>query len=168
MTFAAGQKLSASELNDLLFLFGVATVDTTKTSSTALGDATGLSVALEASSTYIIDGYLAYTAGATGDLKVALSAPSGATGSWGLYGLVTSSTASVGDISAVRVDAFGDANTATAGGSDSFSGALLCVPRGYITTTDAGTLQLRFAQNTSSGTSTVIEAGSWLRLLKVT
>ncbi len=164
----AGARLLASTVNAALPIYAMATADTTKTSSTTLGDVTGMVLALEASSTYIVDGYLGYVAGATGDIKLAWTVPSGTTGHWCCYGLVTGSTGSVGDLNALRIAAFGDANTLLLGGSDSNSGLLAALPRLYVVTdTTAGSLQLRMAQNTSNATSTVVKLGSWLRAVKV-
>jgi hypothetical protein len=169
MTFVAGQKTRASELNEVVAVMGYVTSDQTKTSSTALADVTGLSVALEANRLYALDGYIAYNAGATGDLKMAITVPSGTTGHWALYPIAVASTGSIGDLDARRQDAFGDANTQSAGGSDAaFGSTLLCLPRAYLDTSGtAGTLQFRYAQNTSNGTSTIIKTGSWIRLTRL-
>lgn len=161
----AGQKLRASDLNDALPLFAYATVATSRTSSTTLLDADGLALALAASSTYIVDGYLAYTAPDGGDFKAAWTIPSGATGHWTLFGLGTATTGSIGDISAYRRTSFTTA--ISLGGSDSFSSLLVALPRAYIVTTNAGTLQMQFAQDSSSGTATTVDIGSWLRAQKV-
>lgn len=163
--FLAGQKLRAADLNDLLPLICRATADTSRTSSTTLLDATGLSVSLEASTAYLIDGYIAYDAGETGDLKVAFTIPSGATGHWSLFGIGTGTTGSIGDTTAVRVSAL--TSTCAVGGSAAFSSQLVALPRGYVLTSSAGTMQMQFAQDTSSGTSTTIKSGSWLRFTKV-
>jgi hypothetical protein len=166
-TIPAGARVLASEINAALPIYGRCTTDTTKTSSTTLGDVTGFAIALEASSTYVMDGYIGYTAGATGDLKIAWSVPTGTTGHWCPYGLSTASTGGVGDLDARRITAYGDANTASIGGSDSPT-ALGCLPRLFVVTdTTAGDMVLRFAQNTSSGTSTIIRVGTWIRAVKV-
>lgn len=168
VALTAGAKVRASVINGALPLYGRVTTDTTVTSSTTLVVATGFAIALEASSTYVCDGYMAYSAGATGDLKVAWTVPTGATGHWCLYGLDTASTGSIGSIDARRQTAFGTGTTQAIGGSDSFSGALACLPRLYIVTdTTAGDLGLQFAQNTSSGTSTIMRVGTWIRAVKV-
>jgi hypothetical protein len=162
MVYAGGQKIRASELNKALPILARCTADTTRTSSTTLTDATGLALSLEADALYGFEGYLAYDAGETGDFKVALSVPSGATGHWGLYGLATASTGSIGDLDGRRQQAFGDATTQAVGGSNSFDNRVMCPLFGYVATDVAGTLQVRFAQNASSGTSTVVKEGSWL------
>lgn len=156
MTFLAGQKVRASEVNDLIPIVVRLTADRTVTSSTTLTAATGLAAAVDADTRYALTGYLAYTAGATGDLKVAVAAPVGAAGHWTLYAQDTAATS------------FGTGTTQTGAGSDADGGAMACLPRGFVSTSDsAGTLQVYFAQNSSSATSTVLKAGSWLRLIKL-
>jgi len=147
---------------------GSVTVDITKTSSTALADATGLAVQLDANSFYAIDGYLAYVAGATGDIVVALSAPAASTGHWALFPIVASSTGAAGSFDGRRNSGFGDSVTQVGGGSDSLSGSMLCQPHAYVATAGtAGLLQLRFAQSVSSATATIVKKGSWLRATKL-
>lgn len=164
-TFYAGQKIASEDLTNALGTLGVATSDTTKNANTTLGDATGLAVALDANSTYILDGYIAYSSGATPDIKFAFSIPSGMTGHWTLFGQTTSATASVGSIDAHYSTSF--ISAIAAAGSDSFSSLMTVIPHAYLVTTNAGTLQLQFAQNTSNASNTIVKAGSWLRVLKV-
>lgn len=167
MVYAGGEKIRASELNKLMPLASVANNNTVRTSTTTLTDTT-LACDVEANAEYAIEGYIAYDAGATGDLKVALAAPSGAVGHWGLFAIHTGSTGSVGDLDARRAAGFGDANTQTAGGSDSFSSLLLAPVFGYLDVAGtAGELRVRIAQNTSSGTSSQLVAGSWLTLWRL-
>lgn len=166
--FAAGQKLRASDLELATPLMAFATSVTTRTSTTTLADATGLVIPLAADALYALEGYLAYTAGATGDMKVAFTVPAGTTGHWALYPIATASTGSIGDLDARRQTSFGAGTTQAAGGSDSFGGDLACPVLGYIDTAGtAGNLQLQVAQNTSSGTSTVIQSGSWLMVWRL-
>lgn len=166
--FLAGQKVRASEVNDLIPVYARLTADRTATSSTTLTAATGLVVALEADTRYALTGYLAYTAGATGDLKVALAAPTGTTGHWTLYAQDTAATAGSGSIVAKRATSFGTGTTQSAAGEDGAGGHMACLPRGFINTAaSAGSLQVHFAQNTSSATSTILRAGSWLRVIKL-
>lgn len=167
MTFYAGQKVRASELNDAVPIIGYTTSDSTATSTTTLANVTGLSVSLDASTTYIMDGYLAYTANETADIKFAITVPTGASGHWGLYPITTSGVNAVGSVNGQRNTAFGDATTQAASGSALAGNAMLCLPRGYVVTSSAGTLQFRFAQNTSNATGSVVKTGSWIRLLKV-
>lgn len=171
MPIAAGQKIRASEINDISPVFAYVITDISVTSSTTLVTATGLACAVEANSLYAMDGAIFYTAGATGDIKVAITVPSGTTGHWGLHGVVTSSTANggtEGDLNGLRQTAFGTGTTITAAGSANFSGRMMALPRGYIDTAGtAGNVQFMVAQNTSDATATVVTGGSWLRLWKL-
>lgn len=167
MTFTAGQKLRASEINDLINAVDYVNTDLSVTSSTALASS-DIAVALEANTTYVLDGFIAYNAGATGDFKIALNGPTGATGSWAAMGLATSTTASVGSINGVRLDAFTDTQVLSLGGSDSLGSALYALLRGVITTgATSGSLVLRYAQNTSNGTASILKNQSWIRAGKV-
>lgn len=167
--FLAGQKVRASEVNDLIPITVRLLADRTITSSTTLTAATGLAAVLDANTRYALTGYLAYTAAEGGDLKVAFGAPTGTTGHWTLYAQDTAATGGVGSIVAKRAVAYGTGTTQTAAGDNTGPGHMSCLPRGYIATdVTAGTLQVYFAQNSSSATSTVLKAGSWLRLIKLT
>jgi hypothetical protein len=169
MTFVAGQKIRASDINEMLPGWGYVIDDVSVASSTALAAVPGLAVTLDANTRYAVDGYLAYVAGETGDIKVALVAPTGSTGHWTLYGQATSATGGVGSMDVRRANAFGTATTLAAAGNDTSSGYMAAMPRAYLLTgSTAGTLQLHFAQNISNATATVVRAGCWLRAMKLT
>jgi hypothetical protein len=61
------------------------------------------------------------------------------------------------------------ASTLEGAGDDEFTGTVfICaVPHAYFTTTDAGTLQLQFAQATSNGSDTIVKTGSWMRVTRL-
>lgn len=169
--FLAGQELRASDLNATIIRVAYNSASTTKNASTTFGDATGLTIALEANTTYGWDCYLAYNTGRTPDVKIAWAAPAGATGHWGAYGLSTTESGSgIGSLTALRVNAYGDASPIVLGGNDtpSVPGPMVARPMGFIVVSaTAGSLQLRFAQNTSNASNTVINAGCWLRAWKL-
>jgi hypothetical protein len=171
MTFAAGSKVRAAELNDASPLLSFLVSAHSVTSSTTLVQS-ALAVTLEANAEYALDGYLAYVAGATGDFKMALTVPSGATGHWGLQAVATGSSTNggtEGDMIALRLDAFGTSNVLTANGSSSFSGRMMALLRGYISTAGSGgPVTVHFAQNTSNATATTLDDGTWIRLWKIT
>lgn len=169
MTFAAGTKLRVGELNQALAVLVRSTADVSRTSSTTMIDATGLTVPLAANATYLLDGYLAYLAGATtGDLRVALTVPTSTTGHWALFAADLNAVDAGGNVITRRLETFGDANFLTAGGSNYILPGVMCTLRAYIATgSTAGNLQVRFAQNTTSTTATTIKAGSWLRAQRV-
>jgi hypothetical protein len=167
-TFYAGQRVTAADLAGALPLLGWMRADVSKTSSTTLSDATGLAVPLAASATYAIDAYISYVTGATADVKVAFSAPTGSTGHWALMPLAASATGSSGSLDATRQSGFGDTVTQTAGGSDVYTLGMACQPHAYVVTSGAsGLLQVRFAQATSSASPTLVKAGSWIRALRL-
>lgn len=168
MIIPAGAKVSAELLSDALPLVVMAVVDSSATNDVASDSVTGMVLALAADSSYLIDGYVGYSAGAAGDMRVSWSAPDGWTGSWSWLGLDPNSVGSVGNMLAISIGVI-EGVSILMGGSDSFDGALaarLCM---FVETdANAGDLQMRFAQVTASGTPTIIRQGSWLRAQKVT
>lgn len=152
MAFTAGQKVRASDMNRGVPTLVRVAADTSVVSSTTLVDGVGAVAAVEADAFYWWRLHLHFTGNATGDIKVAWTVPTGATGFWGLVGAT------------VGVAAYGDANPLT-----TIDGAnTLAVLDGFLdTSSTAGNLQLRFAQNTSNGTATVVKAGSLLSVARV-
>lgn len=158
VTYYAGQNFTAAYLNSALPILGYCTADTSKTSNTTLGNITGLSVPVAASTTYALDGYLGYDGNATGDIKFAFTQPSGTTGHWGLAGDDTTTSGNLKTTTAAALT-----TVITLGG-----GTAKATVHGYVVVAGtAGTLQLQFAQNTSNGTATTVRAGSWIRLSKI-
>lgn len=169
MTFPAGAKIRASQLNEAFPLHAMAVTDTSVTNSTTLVVAAGLALPLDADAQYAIDGYLAYSAGLAGALRIRLGQqPAGSwTGHWNFFGLAPGAVGSVGSLNAVRI---GDisGNLLLLAGSDSFSGALAARIAGYIDTdTGGGNLQVQFAQAAASATPTIVRQGSWIRARRV-
>lgn len=167
--FLAGQELRASDLAAAVISTAYNAASTTRTSTTAFADATGLAIALEANTVYAWDCYLSYNAAEAADIRVAWAAPVGATGHWGAYGGAISGTAGIGDLSALRVNGYGDGNPIELGGNNTPSapGPMVARPMGFIEVTTAGDLQCRFTQRVSNATGTVVNAGSWLRAWKL-
>lgn len=162
-SFAAGEKLRASDLNSFVLLTGFATADVTFTSSATLADITGMSVSLEANAAYIFDGYVAYNAASTTpDFKMAWTPPTGATGHWMLHSL-SSASSNPGNLNAAHSTSF---TTAQTGGTDASFG-IAALPAGYVETTNAGTMQVQCAQNTSNATTLTVFEGSWVRFQRV-
>lgn len=178
MTFTAGQKLRASDLNALgggtvgggsnpTGGTAIMTTNVTVTNSTSFSNATGLAFDLAASSTYVFDAWILYTAIAAADMKMRPGPPSGGTGYWSLvgFGRDVSPTIDVGGGAAFMA---ADLGTSLTVAGDSVGTTLLAaVMHGYVTTTTAGTQQLVMAQRSANATGTVLKAGSWLRVTKV-
>jgi len=140
-------------------------------SNDTIQDDNELSLAVEANSVYRVFGRLMFTTGTstTPDAKFGFTYPSGATASLNRISLVTTATTAA------------EVNWGTRHQESSPSTAL---PLGVISTgnipvspvivvgvlrvgANAGTLQLQWAQNTSTGgTPTVRKADSWISLLK--
>jgi hypothetical protein len=150
MVFTAGQKVRALELNRGIPNLVRASADTTVVSSTTLVNATGLVQAVEADALYWWRLLLSYDTGTTPDLKVAWTVPTGSTGFWGVAG----ATARASAYAATTVFLDG-ANT-------------LAVLEGYLdTSSTAGSLQLQFAQNTSTASNSIVRTGSVLSLARL-
>jgi hypothetical protein len=170
MTFTAGQKIGADDLNDLLTAV-VMSADQTVNNSTTLVSATGMAFSLAASATYAIDGWLRYTSNPTADIKFGWSLPSGGAGFWTLFGAMTT-TAPVASNERVNHTDFSTValTSALAAAGDDFSTGVIDIAAratGFITTTNAGTLQLQFAQNTADASNTILGDGSWLRVSRI-
>lgn len=161
-TFTAAQwnTHARDNLNHLLWQRNLSVADQSKTSDTALADATNLGFAVLANEEWHAEWTLFYT-GTLGDLKLAITVPASATGIWGVHGLVDSAIASAADLQAGAVNAFGDANTKLLGDGNNSATYVMAVVRATVFVAGtAGTVQLRFAQQTSSATATTLRAGS--------
>ncbi len=150
MAFTAGQKVRASEINRGVPTIIRATADTSVVSSTALVNATGLVAPVEASAHYWWRLLLLFNSAATPDGKVAWTVPTGADGWWGTVGQT------------VGVTDYGDSATLLIDGAFT-----LAVLEGWlVTSSTAGNLQLRWAQNASNATPAIVRAGSMLSIVR--
>jgi hypothetical protein len=126
--------------------------DQSKTNDTALADVTALGQAIGAGETWVFTWLLSAVFGTVGQIKVAVTVPSGATllaiatmdpnGIVPAAGSATSSGAAIALISA----------TSTAG--------IVTVTATVVNGSTAGNVQLQFAQNTTDGTATTIKSAS--------
>lgn len=173
MTFLAGQRLSADELNNLVAAVALA-ADQTVNNTTTLTDAAGLSATLAAQATYILDGWLRWTSNPSADVKFGWTIPSAADGWWTLFNPYVAGAPVAGrervnymDTSTISLQG---SNALSSTGDDESTGVidLAGIVRGYIVTgNSSGTLQLQFAQNTANASNTILGAGSWLRVSRV-
>lgn len=160
-TLAAGDRPTADEWNDLQpkwaqKLNGPQSV----TSSTTLVDVTQLVLTPGVSKKFQLRGVIYYTAGSTGDIKLAWTFPAGAT----LY------ATGAGYGAAGNLVAFETWMAAASGTSKRFEGATaasIILSGTFEMGVTAGSLQLQFAQDTSNATSTQILNGSEFSLLRV-
>lgn len=158
----AGSRITASMLRGVAPLAVVKGADESVTSSTTLQNDDALFLSVAANATYLFECYLNYEGGTLGssDLKLVWSAPSGATMRFTFAHVDTS-----GNNVCSVTSAAGSTLTTGTNGAASLRGATM---KGTLAVgATAGTLQLTWAQNTSSGTATIIHALSHLALWQV-
>ncbi len=134
------------------------------TSSTTLVNDDALYVDVEANATYFVLLQAVYTGGTEGssDLKITFTIPSGSM-TWSSLRY-----ASNGTLGIETLQGTGSGNTSDCGTSGSGNNARSVLVWGFLTTGDtAGTLQLKWAQNTSNATATTVESGSSLATWQV-
>lgn len=126
-------------------------------STTTLAAITGLSVALNASSTYTVEAALPVTSGSSGGVKLSLDTSNSLT--------LTSLSLTGKFFTAAGVAVV---NTTTFQGSiGSTATVLLAELTGVLVSNVAGTLTVKAAQNASNATTTSILTNGWLRVNKI-
>lgn len=141
----------------------VKSADESVTSSTTLQDDNHLTLSVGANETWSFDLTLFHTGDTSGDLKLALAIPSGAAITWGAHGDISSG---LGFFSGA-FNGGGDGNVAALADFGASNFTIATVSGVLANSTNAGSLTLRWAQNSSSGTATTIRARSFLRAQKV-
>lgn len=150
----------------------VKTADETVTSSNTLQNDDHLTVAVAANKTYAITGFLIWTGNETGDIKFALTFPTGATVHWAVTGGNNADTGFNAGGTRGGTQYFASLNQTSsptgaidiAGSTSPLHGHLLGT---IVTAGTAGNLRLQWAQNTSNGTGTVLKKGSWLKVEEI-
>lgn len=129
-------------------------------SNTTLTSVSGMNCSLEANSVYIAEVVISMVGPSASDLKSDWTVPSGATGTRFVHGMQTAS----GDRTNILAMSAAFSLTSTVNYGLDLAGNLASGAREqlYIKTTNAGTLQLRGAQNVSSGTVTVQEGTNFM------
>lgn len=131
-------------------------------SSTALQDDDHLALPVVAGARYALDAYLDIEADPAADITLGWSAPAGATLSWTETGISAGNTGNIGSLKQSRLD------LATSSGVGIVAAGSAVRPAGSLLVGGtAGTLRLRWAQTGSSGTPTIVKAGSWIRLTRI-
>lgn len=158
MTFAAGDRPTAAQLEDIRGLRVYKTFTETVNNSATMQNDDELFLAVAASTTYVFNCMLVYSSNTTADFKFAWTYPTGATAQYLLLGTALSGTA----LSTFQRDA-------AAGGilEGSVSNQAILMTGTWTISTTAGTLQLQWAQNTANASNTQVLLGSYLELKKV-
>ena len=167
--FTAGDVVSAAELRDALGAIAVLQSDVTVASSTAQQDCPGLAVQVDAYSRYAIEIYVAYLTGVDPELRLGVTAPPEAAGTWLPLGIPDGTNATTGSLIAVRREAFNVGGSVATEAGIGGSGTAMGVPilARMRTYRFGGVVQLRFAQLYTNAAVTTIAAGSWIRAQKI-
>lgn len=179
MGLVAGQKLRVSDLTGGVSDGGggggtggaggysVAGTDVTVNNSTTFVDS-GMSLDVVAGATYEVYAWLKYSTLATPDIKFSTSRPSGTTGQWMLAAHPIPSTTIALDVAVGVTLVVEDIATSKKASGDA-TGTLVigALAVGTFTTTTDGTFKIRVAQNTANASNTILRAGSFLRLTRI-
>jgi hypothetical protein len=132
------------------------TADEIVNNSAALQNDDHLLVAVAASAYYAGEVYLGYTSAVAAGMQVDFTAPAGATLRCSSY------------LASGVATPFGPTNALGAvGGLPGTAAQLPYLGRFMLTTTNAGTLQFRWAQAVANASNTTVHQGSWLALRRV-
>lgn len=157
--FVAGQRVTAADLNALQPTLAVKASDQTVNNSAVLVNDTALAVALAINAIYIFELGVIYTSGTTPDIKVGFTIPTGAATAFGHDYFDTALTRDMR--SYLVAPTSGLAMGGNVGGT---IGRMF----GTVTTVgNSGNMQVVWAQNTANASDTVVKAGSYLAVQRV-
>lgn len=163
-TWSVGQVLTAADVNNWFVpLAAVKVADQSVTSNTTLVADTELFVPLAASVSYVFHCFLDYEGAATGtgDIKWNFAVPAGATVRYTYANFSPGGASTSGNLVSGTTVASAGTN-----GAGNLKGVLMFGT--VIVAGTSGNMQLQWAQNTSSGTSTIMHAQSCLMLQRAT
>lgn len=161
--FAAGETLTAAKLNDNVGWWAYkAATQSVSSSTTLVNDSHLFWSGIPANTVYALEGYV-LIGGAhavAGDIKADFTVPSGASFLW------TSFSTNVASLTDHNVVAQGATVVRSYGTNDGTTMSL--EPKGYLAVAGTGgTLQFRWAQNTSNATATQVLVGSWMKITRI-
>jgi uncharacterized protein (DUF2235 family) len=161
----AGQRLTAPLLSSMLEERIVKTVNEDRASTTTLAADTDLTVTLDASAVYHVQIYIHYAAVSAAGFQTDWTVPSGASGSRWVLGAGSTQVSSDNVPGRFGVHTF--ATAAEYGDRASATNLMGGLEEAIVTTTNAGTLALRWAQATSNATAARVAAGSHMRVRRI-
>ena len=163
-SFSVGGNLSVTGIGQTLFARKTADQGIATTTVT---DVTSLGLSLSANAVYELSGLLLCTAtGNTPDIKFVWTFPAGTTLAYAMNGPQTGSTVTInsGEYLAITTSTSGS-GTISIGATTTQMGTIL---RGVVVTSGtAGTLQLRYSQNTSDPATITVKAQSYISARRV-
>jgi hypothetical protein len=160
-TWSSGEVLSAADVNSYFVpLAAIKTSDESVTSSTTIQNDDELVLTPEVSSSYYFQCYIYFQGGTAGDIKWQWGVPTGAfiryqavfTGTGGGFG--ANNTYSASDVVAAQCDGAGVDNGMNMMGT-------------LVMGSTSGNLTFKWAQNSSSGTATIVKAQSAVMLTRI-
>lgn len=134
--------------------------DTTVASSTTLITDPEFAIPLKKGAQYEVDATLVFTTGATGGLKLQLTAPANTAGTV-FIGKVTTNAAGTGAITSLSNNSSLNASLVSAAAAYD-----TVVIKGFLIPSADDLLTVQFAQNTSNATGVTLLRGSIIRLLQ--
>lgn len=164
----AGDKLTATLLGSMIPTVIVKSSIEIKTGTTLALDSE-LFFTAEANATYLIDFLMQMGAIQTEDVKTDWTVPSGASGFKAVTGPGSSASDSAADNIAMRAGVHNYGTVVTyAGVRDNASNAFTVREWSVVTTTNSGTIGIRWAQNaTGSSTGVHVLSGSFMRIRRL-
>lgn len=164
-TILAGQTLTADLLNSMLPTFVYKTANEDRASNATLTDDTDLTLALAGSAVYYVEMYIHYATPTAAGFQTAWTVPSGATGNRWTTGAGSNQITS--DNVSGRWTVIAYASSASYGDRGSSTNQLGLLEQSVMTTTNAGTVALQWAQDVSTAANTRVAAGSFLRATRL-
>lgn len=164
--WSVGDVLTAADLNAWAVpLTAIKASDTSRTSTTTIADDPDLVIAVAANASYRFWAYINYQGAATGsgDLKWSFSVPASATGRYQSLSVNTAGT-----LSPLLIGPTWTMASVNSAGTNGASNAMSLTMHGTLVVAGtAGSVTFRWAQNTSSGTSTSVLAQSAMSLDRI-
>lgn len=159
MSFSALQELTADEMNQRLALLALKSADETVNNSAALQNDNHLFLSVAASTNYEMMLRLIVNSGTTPDIKVDFTYPTGATATFQQQMLEPGSSTAGLQGPYVQTDVLAMGTTG--------SNQIIFITGLWFISTTAGTLQVRWAQNTATASNSIVRANSYMILRKI-
>lgn len=162
----AGQDITADRLNSMQPLVARKVVDTARSNTATVANDPELTFTLAANATYVMDGWIKYSADSSGDINIDWVGPSGVLGEWVGFATGLGSSAQTTNGYPIRTET-NDVEQARAFAGLGSTVTLGLNIYGTIRTTNGGTYVMQWAQGASFATATTVYADSWLRLQRI-
>lgn len=158
-TIQAGQRITASLLQEMLPLWAVKAAATSRASTVTLADDPDLVISIPRTGTWAYEVWLNYTGGVLGssDLKVRMNYSG--TSSFDVFGVNGINTTATSQFNGSGGTAAGTGIALGTSGSTYYTAQIT----GTVVATTTGNLSLQWSQNTSSATATNLRQGCWIR-----